>query len=262
MPEYQEKSIVQTCEQFSPSVYRLTLHAPLIAQDAQPGQFVMADVSGGAFDPLLRRPFSLHQVTTQGDVQILFQVVGKGTSFLSRLAHDDTLSLIGPLGRGFSIDDPNRLCLIGGGMGMAPLLFLAGSIMKHAKMDTPPIVLLGSGSGDALGTLPAEFAACGCVTSIATDDGSLGHTGYVTDLLSAHLSTIRKVFTCGPLPMMASVARLCREADVPCEASLETHMACGLGACLGCAVSGADGRYKHVCKQGPVFNANEIQWVL
>ena len=258
MSEHQEKSIVQSIERLSPSFYRLTLEAPQIAAEAQPGQFVMV-ACGATLDPLLRRPISIHQCSDDGCLQLVFKVVGRGTQLLSAIRAGQTLDLLGPLGRGFRLTS-GPVALIGGGIGIAPLLFLAKALKQANQGNAPCRVLLGAQNGEELEPLAASFATLGCDVELATDDGSLGRHGLITDLLPAHLPGLSKAYACGPHPMMAAVAKLCAAAEVACEVSLEAHMACGLGACLGCAVEGADGRYKHVCKHGPVFKAEEASW--
>ena len=259
MSEYQENSVVQTIERFADATYRLTLQAPRIAAAAQPGQFVMA-ACGPTLDPLLRRPFSIHQAAETGTIQLLFKVIGRGTKLLSESRPGESISLIGPLGRGFQLANESPVCLIGGGMGIAPLFFLAHHILQQSRAKGSCLVLLGAGTGAEIQQLATEFNALGCEVQTATDDGSLGHHGLVTELLPPYLAQTKKVHTCGPFAMMAAVAGLCRDAAVPCEASLEAHMACGLGACLGCTIHGADARYKHVCKHGQVFDAGEVAW--
>lgn len=145
-------------------------------------------------------------------------------------------------------------------MGIAPLLFLAQTILEQPLLPDSCVVLLGSRSAADTPQLAAAFADLGCLVRIATDDGSLGHHGLASDLLPPYLSTTKKVFVCGPFAMMAAIAKLSRDSAVPCEVSLEAHMACGLGACLGCTVHGVGGGYKHVCKHGPVFKAEEVVW--
>ena len=261
MSEYQENSVVQTIEWLTDTTYRLTLHAPRIAAAAQPGQFIMADC-GATLDPLLRRPFSIHHAAVAtGTLQLLVKTVGRGTQMLSAVHPGDSVSLIGPLGRGFHLVQELPVCLVGGGVGIAPLLFLAEKISVQASAADSCVVLLGSRTGAEIQPLVPAFSELGCLVRIATDDGSLGHHGLVSDLLAPYLSWAQKVYVCGPFPMMATIAGFCREAAVPCEVSLEAHMACGLGACLGCTVQGAAGSYKHVCKHGPVFNAEEVAWI-
>jgi dihydroorotate dehydrogenase electron transfer subunit len=122
--------------------------------------------------------------------------------------------------------------------------------------------LLGARNQEELAPLAELFADIGCAVQLATDDGSLGHHGFIPDLLDAVLSEVSQVCTCGPSPMMRSVVKKCRRAEKPCQVSVETHMACGMGACLGCVMPGADGRQVHVCTDGPVFKAEELAWQL
>ena len=260
MSEYQENSVVLTNERLADTTYRLTLHAPHISTTAQPGQFVMA-ACGSSLDPLLRRPLSIHQAEAEsGTLQLFFKVVGRGTKFLSAARPGDIVNLLGPLGRGFHFARTSPVCLIGGGMGIAPLLFLAKAIQQQSPGAASCIVLLGSRTGAEIQPLFPAFSDLGCTVQAATDDGSLGHHGMVSALLPPYLALLKKVYVCGPFAMMAAIAGLCKAAGVPCEASLEAHMACGLGACLGCTIHGADSHYKHVCKHGPVFNAEEVAW--
>jgi dihydroorotate dehydrogenase electron transfer subunit len=259
MPEFQEKALLLKKEVIAPGIFRLTMHAPEIARAAHPGQFVMLQVDE-SMDPLLRRPFSIHQVTAGGSLQILFKVVGRGTARLARLTPDDQIDCIGPLGRGFSLDRTDRLCLIGGGMGIAPLYFLAKRLLQTGELPGDDYVLLGARRREEISLFVDEFFDLGYTVKVATDDGSMGHHGLVTDLLEPVLSDMERVYTCGPFPMMQIAAAKTQAARIRCQVSLETHMACGLGACLGCTLDGADGRYIHVCRQGPVFNAEEVAW--
>jgi len=246
-------------EQLTETLFRLTLTAPLIATSAQPGQFVMA-ACGPALDPLLRRPFSIHRCMGLDRIQLLFRVVGKGTGLLARSMPGQQLSLIGPLGHGFQLAPKGPVCLVGGGIGIAPLLFLADRLCATNSAPLSCSVLLGAQTGVELSSFTREFSALDCQVETATDDGSLGHHGFITDLLASHLATAQQVYVCGPHPMMTRVALQCQAAQVSCQASLEAHMACGLGACLGCTIHGSDQRYRHVCKHGPVFCAEEIAW--
>ena len=260
MSEYQENSVVQKIERLADTIYRLTLEAPRISAAAQPGQFIMADC-GPSLDPLLRRPFSIHQTTVEaGTLQLLFKVIGRGTELLSASQPGDVVSLIGPLGRGFHLAHEAPVCLVGGGIGIVPLLFLAKKILAQPSAPDACVVLLGSRTAAEASQFATAFTELGCEVRIATDDGSRGHHGLVSDLLPPFLSTVQKVYACGPFAMMASIAGLCWNAAVFCEVSLEAHMACGFGACLGCTIQGAEGHYKHVCKHGPVFNAEEVAW--
>lgn len=257
MPEYQENSTVVSAEHLTASLGRLTLRSPLIAAAAQPGQFVMA-ACGPSLDPLLRRPFSIHCCPGSDQVQLLIRIVGKGTRLLCEQQPGQSISLLGPLGRGFRLTSPPSVCLIGGGIGIAPLLFLAERLRQASSSAC--MVLLGAQTKVELADLEMDFARLGCRVQTATDDGSQGHHGLVTELLPPLLAQVQMVYTCGPYPMMATVADLCRTAQVACEVSMEAHMACGLGACLGCTIHGADAQYKHVCTHGPVFNAEDVAW--
>ncbi len=259
MSEYQKNSVVQAKERLTDSLFRLTLSAPHIAASAQPGQFVMA-ACGPTLDPLLRRPLSIHQTSKDGNIQLLFKVIGRGTQLLSDLRPGNTLDLIGPLGQGFQAPQETPVCLVGGGIGIAPLFFLAQTLLRGSFAVDSGLVLLGARTGEEIEQLAAEFNELGFLVEAATDDGSFGHHGLVTDLLPSSLPKMKGVYACGPFAMMAAVAGLCRNTKVPCAVSLEASMACGLGACLGCAIHGAGGGYKHVCKHGPVFDAEEIAW--
>ncbi len=256
MPLSQQQNSILVNEQLTADIFRLTVHAPEIAAAALPGQFVMVRAAD-SLDPLLRRPFSIHSRGADGSLSLLFKVVGKGTALLAKTKPGDALDLLGPLGKGFALPAAEKpVCLIGGGMGIAPLYFLA------QELRGPKYALLGARNRDELAPLAKLFAEIGCAVQLATDDGSLGHHGFIPDLLDAVLPDVCQVCTCGPKAMMRGVAGKCRAAGVPCQVSLETHMACGMGACLGCVLPGADGRQAHVCTDGPVFNAEELAWQL
>ena len=259
MPEFQEKCRVTAIDRLAPDIYRLTAHAPLIAGAARPGQFVMVRVAE-RYDPLLRRPFSIHQQSAEGTIGLLFKAIGRGTDILAGVDVGESLDLIGPLGRGFDLARNRPVCIIGGGMGIAPLYFLARRLLISDRQPALDQVLLGARNREELALLAGEFRELGYPVQTATDDGSMGHHGFIPDLLDAVLPAVSQVYTCGPHPMMKTIVKMCSQADVPCQVSLETHMACGLGACLGCTVLGAEGNYVHVCKQGPVFHAGEVAW--
>ncbi|GAB4339990.1 MAG: dihydroorotate dehydrogenase electron transfer subunit [Desulfobulbaceae bacterium] len=260
MTEFQEKAIITGREELASGVIRIALRSPRIAAEALPGQFVMTRVGDG-LDPLLRRPFSIHHADNGETISLLFKVVGKGTRLLAGLRPGDTLDLLGPLGKGFSLDPDTPFCLIGGGMGIAPLFFLAAWFRREGRPTSQP-VLLGAQTQAELLVLAEEFTELGYPVLTATDDGSLGHAGLVTDLLDEILKQVGLVYVCGPMPMMRTVAAKCRSAHIACQVSLETHMACGLGACLGCTVPAAGGGYIHVCREGPVLPAGEVAWTL
>jgi dihydroorotate dehydrogenase electron transfer subunit len=260
MSQYQEKATVIRVEQFSPENYRLTFNSPDISGSARAGQFVMIRTGSGK-DPLLRRPFSIHQTSSSGQLQVYFKVVGRGTDMLSRVKVGEIVSLFGPLGRGFTVGKKGSAVLVGGGLGIAPMLFLAKSICRLKRDCDSDLIILGGRSRNEVEPLMKDFQESGLKVLTATDDGSFGHKGFVTDLLWGHeLSENTTVYSCGPEPMMAKVWQLCRDRSIPCQVSVESVMACGMGACLGCSRKTADGKYAHVCLNGPVFDAEELIW--
>lgn len=260
----QQAEIIAHLEVFS-GTYLLTLREPEIVGTAQPGQFVMLKVGDG-LDPLLRRPFSICGIQDDAFL-LLYRVVGRGTHVLSQRTAGERLHVLGPLGKGFQHRNASPpLLLVGGGMGLAPLFFLAQALNR--KAETQPFSFLGgfSSAGEILetGIVPGVKGM-----EIATDDGSAGHQGPVTDLLEAHLHHRvathgpGTVFACGPPAMLKKVAEITDRAGAACQVSLEAAMACGLGACLGCAVKaveGRDGAYLHVCREGPVVPAGWVDW--
>ena len=259
---FQEFSEILYNRQLTPDAWLMGLRSPAMARATQPGQFVMVQVQPGN-DPLLRRPFSISG--TRGEaLLILYRVVGKGTSILAEKRSGERLSVLGPLGRGFQKPEgKGTALLVAGGIGIAPLFFLAQTM-------EPSRYRLMAGFGTARDIIRAKDVAgnAGDV-SLATDDGSEGYGGPVTGLLQAYLEQNRpgpgsiSLFTCGPRPMLKTVALLAAARHIPCQVSLEAAMACGLGACQGCAVKAAAREmrpYYHVCSDGPVFTAPSIDW--
>ena len=241
--------------------FYMAMKSPEIAAAAVPGQFVMIRVGNG-MDPLLRRPFSLCGIHEDGRIFLLYRVVGRGTALLSRMAKGDTLSILGPLGKGFRFPEKEeQALLVAGGMGIAPLIFLSGRIGAA-------VYGFYAGYGSSRDLIPhADLPTGGVEISVSTDDGSAGHHGLVTDLLKAGLDRfgngLPKVYACGPLPMLKAVSAIIQRRRIPCQVSLEASMACGLGACQGCAVKIMSDRgagYKHVCQDGPVFDAGDVYW--
>ncbi len=252
---YNTQSRVTAHKKIGQQYYQLSLCAPAIARAAAPGQFVQVRVGCGSV-PLLRRPLSIHDART-GTIELLYAVVGKGTQMLSAKKVGDPLDIIGPLGNGFDLAPVSDAypVLVAGGMGIAPLYFLAKKIKAG-------LVLLGAKNKEDL-TGISRFKKLRSKVRISTDDGSFGRKGYVTGLLRQELDTLKSkrpvIYACGPRPMLQEVARIARQARIKAQVSLEEHMSCGFGACLGCAVKTIDG-YKRVCKEGPVFDAREILW--
>ena len=255
---FEHKAAVVRNDEVAPSTFLMELESPSIASAAKPGQFVMLRVWGG-IDPLLRRPFSICS-TGKGTILLLYQVVGKGTRVMAETEAGTQLSVLGPLGRGFELPGTGEDCLlVAGGMGIAPLAFLARSWEDKS-------VSFMAGYGTASQIIASEHMGIhGIEIALATDDGSAGFHGPVTGLLEGALEREGKkiVYSCGPAAMLKRVASLCREKQVDCQVSLETVMACGLGACQGCAVPAAAGAGKntyHVCQDGPVFSGLSIDW--
>lgn len=248
-------------DQVAVDTYLMGLEAPEIVSAASPGQFVMIRV-GSALEPLLRRPFSIGG-TLQGErLLILYKVVGRGTAFMANAKKGDHLAVLGPLGRGFSLPRPgNRPILAAGGIGIAPLLFLAQTLAAHQPMFLAGYRRLAE-------IVPFDrFGLTDENLFLATDDGSTGHHGLVTELLQDSIRQPKKsaaiVYACGPAAMLKKVAALTIASQTPCQMSLEAHMACGLGACQGCAVKASIPdrlTYYLVCKDGPIFPARAIDW--
>lgn len=239
-------------------IHLLSLEAPALAEAARPGQFLMLRVAPGP-DPLLARPFSIHGVA-DGQVQVLFQVMGRGTGLLSQAEAGASLELWGPLGHGFDLD-LQRPLLVAGGMGIAPLAFAAAQLGRQGIETQLCWGLPGrAGFAGAVDRVGQGLEGQEAYLSLASEDGTLGSEGLVTDLLPGLLPACDGVLACGPLAMLREVARLCQEARVRAQVSLEAPMACGLGACLGCVQPAAGGGYVQVCQDGPVLEAGEIDW--
>lgn len=222
--------------------------------EAGPGQFCMVRGAEWGAAPLLPRPMSY--LTAGTTPSILIKVFGDGTRRLAHAEPGEHFTLLGPLGNTWPAPTAGlRPVLVAGGVGIAPLLFFAKLLNKQGLN---PIALYG---GRSVKDLPLEDElARVCEVHITTEDGSFGHHGRVTDVLGDHLNGAVQVFTCGPDRMMASVARVCAERDVPCIASLETPMACGYGVCLGCPVPTVEDRYLYACVDGPCIDASRINW--
>jgi len=260
MSQYQEKATVTRVEQFSAKNFRITLDCPKIAGSAKSGQFVMVRTSQGK-DPLLRRPFSIHQTSDEGLIQIYFKVVGRGTNILAHHRPGETLSVFGPLGRGFRIRKSSPSVIVGGGLGIAPLLFLVKENCRLKEDCSQDQIILGAREKIEIAPLLDDFEQFGLKIHTATDDGSLGYHGFVTGVMeSVELPAGCTVYSCGPEPMMAGVGALCKSLGIPCQVSVESVMACGMGACLGCSRPASNGTYTHVCLNGPVYDAEELIW--
>jgi len=258
MLEY-EADIIRT-ERLGGSIHHLTVSAEPIAADVKPGQFVQVRVGNGS-DPFLRRTFSVCNADPRaGTVELLVDVIGRGTGMLCRLDGGSPINMIGPLGTPFDLSlGGNVPCmLVAGGIGAAPLVFVARTLLHTGARRFE--FIMGSRTISAQSFL--DFFTADIPIWKATDDGSLGFAGTAADLLEDRLrtETPAAIFCCGPHPMMRAVARIAAANDVPCQVSLEERMACGIGACLGCAVRMANGEMRRSCVDGPVFAADEVAW--
>lgn len=233
-------------EEVAEKIFRLMLDAPELAKISRAGQFVQVKISD---EFTLRRPLGIAS-TADGKVKIFYRAVGRGTEKLSARRAGENLNILGALGNGFSTYD-GKILLVGGGMGLAPLLCAAEQFFAD--------VLIGGRTRDEVTFWQEEFRPHVGKIFITTDDGSYAKKGFVIDLLPEVLSAenYSGILTCGPEIMMRGVAKFAFEKNIPCEVSFEKRMACGLGACLSCSIDTADGR-KKVCKDGPIFDARKV----
>lgn len=247
-----EARIVRNTE-IGVNVKELVLYAPEIAAQAVPGQFLHVRVADSYY-PLLRRPLSISSADRiAGTVSTIYRVVGQGTACLAALSSKDSVDCMGPLGNGFVIHGQRPL-LVGGGMGLAPLLFLAGALCPR-----PTEILMGGRTKEEMFWADMFHNKCDAI-HITTDDGTLGSCGVTLDLLPEVLKSgaFDVIYTCGPRIMMEGVAKVAKTYNIPCQVSLEEYMACGIGGCLSCTCAGQDGLRKKVCTDGPVFWAQEV----
>ncbi len=260
-------------KQLAADVYDFTLQCPELAVKAVPGQFAQVRLPGHT----LRRPISICGIDkAAGTLRLVFQIRGEGTAELAAFRPGDEIEILAPLGNGFPVEPGKKTLLVGGGIGVPPLLGAA------AELGADAAAVLGFRNSGAM-ILEEDFKTAGAKVSIATDDGSYGFHGLVTEL--AEEEEFETVFACGPLPMLKAVKDLAQRRNVPCWLSLEERMACGVGACLGCAVAllseqshgnlpsgqapaGSAGPgaqplpdgwyYGHVCSDGPVFDSRKV----
>jgi len=254
-------------ERIEPERYKMVLSAPEIARQAKAGQFVHVRVSEG-YNPLLRRPFSVHRAKGQ-KIEILYKIVGKGTEILSRKKNGEYLDVLGPLGSGYrspsATSKISDIILVAGGTGVASLLFLAESL-SVTSAELSILAIIGAKDKDEL-LCEGDFKRLGCRVEVATENGTKGYRGLASDLFQECLplsgdKAKPAVFACGPSAMLKRVGEISKKRHFPCQVSLEEHLACGVGACLGCVVKvkGSNYTYKRVCRDGPVFDAGELVW--
>jgi dihydroorotate dehydrogenase electron transfer subunit len=261
----QETATVMWNHRINPGYGRIGLACGSHYVNAGPGQFVTL-LFPEQKTPLLRRPFSIHRLvgsrTEFSGIEILYKIVGKFTQALSLAKQDDRIDLIGPLGQGFTIPDKIRKCaFVAGGIGVAPMVFLSDSLL-HSGMDFNASAAFIGGRSQTDILCKSAFDDLNMNLFITTEDGTEGETGLVIAPLSRWLKTNRPdmIYACGPMAMLKAIIAIAKLEKLPCEVSIETIMACGMGACLGCAIQTNRDleKYKHVCVDGPVFNSAEL----
>lgn len=240
-------------QELADGIFSFNLTNKELAAMTKPGQFAHVAVPG----KMLRRPISVCDVS--GDsIRLVFQVKGEGTKLLSEAALGSTINVLAPLGNGFNIEKGKKYAFIGGGIGVPPMLYAS----KQSDMEKTAI--LGFRNKSAV-ILERDFIYSGNNVIVTTDDGSYGKKGFVTDALKDIIDSVDVVCACGPMVMLKGVALMAKEHNKPCFVSLEERMGCGIGACLVCACktkkqNSDETTYTHVCKNGPVYNAEEVVW--
>ncbi|MCL2281328.1 MAG: dihydroorotate dehydrogenase electron transfer subunit [Dehalococcoidia bacterium] len=249
-PKRMLAEVISNC-QVADGLHLLQVNAPEIAATANPGQFAMLQCAGAAF---LRRPLSIHRINANKTlISFLFAVIGKGTLWLAQAEAGDKIDVLGPLGCGFLLHSSREILLLAGGLGLAPLVFLADeALARGARVN----LAYGTATNQRYSKqlLPSD------VNLIEfTDDGSYGKHGLVTDCIPDFLNRAEQIFACGPLPMYRAMSRQANFKDRNIQVSLETRMACGLGVCYGCTIKTISG-LQQACHHGPVFNMADVVW--
>lgn len=236
-------------EEIAEGIFDWTVKNSNLSSAAKAGQFVHIAVPGKT----LRRPISICDADNN-TLRLVFQVKGEGTQIMSRQKVGTYVDIIAPLGNGFKIEKDKRYCLIGGGIGVPPMLYTA-------KQTDNPLVITGFRSKDLV-ILQEDFINAGAELVLTTDDGTAGVHGFVTDVLKEKINEVDEICACGPISMLRAISQIAKEFKKLCQVSLEERMGCGVGACLVCACkvrrTNGEEEYLHVCKNGPVFNAEEV----
>ena len=240
--------------------YVMDLESSFLGASSGPGQFVNIKIKERSTDPLLRIPLGVHKITKKG-ISLLYKVVGEGTALLSQEKKGSTISVLGPLGKGFDtslVKRETKVVIVAGGHGIAPLYALSEALSKRTKKI---VFLLGAATKSHI-TCTGDLKKLGIKVKVATDDGSSGRKGFVTCFLKDEIEKGKNetvIYACGPKPMLSAVSAIADECGARAQVSADEYMACGIGACLGCAIMTKQG-YKYVCKDGPVFDSKEIEW--
>lgn len=248
---------------FSPGLFSVTFRAPQLAREIGPGQFVMLEIPG-LIRPYLRRAYSVADADAEkGEVEFLVKTIGRGTEVLEKLSQGSSVGLLGPLGNRFSIQglkSGQRVAVVAGGIGAAPFPLLFGAL---ARVGVAGDFYLGGRTQTELsfrsrfeGVVPGQ-------TILATDDGSLGERGFVTQIFERRAAaggSYAAVFACGPMPMFAALARVVSKLGLRAEFSTEAEMGCGFGVCLACVIPGTEKPFIITCSEGPILPPEKIRW--
>lgn len=260
---YDIHTVVLSNEEVAEGHYLLRCECAEIAQHARPGQFIHVMISQDT-GMLLRRPFTIYTIEGH-EITMLYQIIGEGTKRLSQMSKGAQLQVLGPLGNTFDLTPkPEPAILVGGGAGIASLMLLAVAL-RHNGIQT--LGLVGAQHRARLLSV-SDLESIGIAVHIATDDGSIGHHGYITDVLTGLLSETDwhrpTIFACGPHGMLSAVAKIAHGFEVPTQVAMENRMGCAMGVCLGCVcpviIDTNRVEYQRVCTEGPVFNATDIAW--
>ena len=263
---FQHEAKVLFNKQIGPAYFKIGLTCPEYFSMAKAGQFVMMR-TGRQPQPLLRRPFSIHNlIVTNGTVEgleVLYKVVGQGTELMTHQTPGDSVDILGPLGSGFLVPrQARRIYFVSGGIGVAPLVFLVSQLGGRNTDLSECRAFIGGRSKDDL-LCRDDFLQHGVTVRTTTDDGSAGDQCLVTNPVEELVETAKPdlLVACGPMEMLACTVGISEKYGVPCQVSIETMMACGMGACLGCAVEGREqpDRFLHACLDGPVFDAADLK---
>jgi len=278
----QQKAEILSNKNISLGHFKMVLSIDGLKDKVKAGQFFHLR-PGSDYDPLLRRPISVHRVGSEPNIiELLYKIEGKGTQLMSRRSKSTYIDVIGPIGNGFKVPKTqSNFILVAGGMGVAPLVALCDDLARFRKRTIT--VIIGAKTQELI-TCQREFQEVGAKVIVVTEDGSMGEKGLVTSVLedvierfdvrrSAAAITNKRspkltigsyvtevgLYACGPIPMLKSVAVIAKHYGIQTQASLEERMGCGVGACLGCAVKTKKG-YERVCVDGPVFNIEDLEW--
>ncbi len=249
---------------FTGDTFQLTFESSGLAASLEPGNFIHIKTTR-FLDPLFRRAMSIHSKSATR-FSVFFRVVGRGTRLMSEIDEGELVDVVGPLGNTFTLPNPDETAvMVAGGTGMPPMYFLARKLLDNAILPKEQIVFLCGVSSSRDKPIVDHPKSLNIKLGISSDDGSIGHKGFVTELLEQELR-IRdidklRVYSCGPEQMLSEVARLCLEYGAACQVSLEGDMPCGVGTCLGCVRESRDNpeEFHRVCKEGPVFDIREVK---